>query len=89
NLAFDLLAADFSGITRQAKLSIALVAHKAVVDVTESGTEAAAATVVVKWERKEGGASIFNANRPFVFLIREKATGSILFMGRVTDPREK
>jgi serpin B len=65
------------------------VIHKAYVDVNEEGTEAAAATVV---EGMMGGAPprppVFRADRPFLFLIQENGTGSILFMGRVADPTQ-
>jgi len=50
--------------------------------VNEEGTEAAAATGVVM---KRGGA-VFRVDRPFIFLIRENRTGSVLFIGRITDP---
>jgi len=66
------------------------VVHKAFVAVDEKGTEAAAATGIVV-----GVTSMpmepppeFRADRPFVFAIRERATGAILFMGRVSDPRK-
>jgi hypothetical protein len=78
--------ANFSGITKHAGLSIDLVAHKAFVEVDEEGPEAAAAPVdIAKGDMQEPPA--FRADRPFVFLIRENATGAILFMGRVVDPR--
>ncbi len=87
--AFDDTKADFSGIARRgAALYIKYVFHKAFVDVNEEGTEAAAATAVVMAGR--GGvprSKVFRADRPFLFLIREKASGLILFMGRVMDPR--
>lgn len=82
--------ADFSGMTKRAELSIGLVAHKAFVEVNEESTEAAAATVAIAEDK---GPMVkpreFHADRPFVFLIRENATGTILFMGRVADPREQ
>ena len=74
--------ADFSGMTGNRDLSISEVVHKAYVDVNEEGTEAAAATGVVM---KRGGA-VFLVDRPFLFLIRENDTGSILFIGRIIDP---
>ncbi|HHY45947.1 MAG TPA: serpin family protein [Firmicutes bacterium] len=87
--AFDENAADFSGMTRGRDLYISRVIHKAFVEVNEEGTEAAAATAVVM-----SGKSIvldeppvFCADRPFVFLIRDLRSGSILFMGRLADPR--
>jgi len=88
--------ADFSGMTTSTnpmdQLYISQVLHKAFVEVDERGTEAAAATAVVMKGKK--GAPItmpftptFNADRPFVFLIRDKATGSVLFLGRMTQPK--
>lgn len=81
--------ANFSGMTGDRELSISKVIHKAFVEVNEEGTEAAAATAVLA----EGGAgpevTTFNANHPFLFLIRDNETGSILFMGRMADPIEK
>lgn len=79
--------ADFSGMTGKKDLSISKVIHKAFIDVNEEGTEAAAATAVVM--RKAiifSKPLIFRANHPFVFLIRENKTGSILFIGRIIDP---
>lgn len=86
--------ADFTGmqdnVSRENSLFISNVIHKAFVDVNEEGTEAAAATAVVF---KAGAAPRtpipFKADHPFLFLIRHNATGSILFMGRVHDPRSK
>ncbi len=76
--------ADFTGMTGSRDLVIDDVIHKAFVDVNEEGTEAAAATAEMMF-----GTSMppqFVANRPFLFLIRENSTGTILFMGRVMDP---
>lgn len=85
------LGADFSGITTQQQLSINAVVHKAFVAIHENGTEAAAATAVKMTDKgpRSGGDPIapFNADHPFLFLIRENSTGSILFMGRVAHPR--
>jgi serpin B len=83
--AFSRGKADFSGMTGRRDLFIDLVIHQATVEVSEEGTEAAAATAV-----KTKGISMpaaFVADHPFLFLIRDKQTGSILFMGRVVDPR--
>jgi serine protease inhibitor len=57
------------------------------VDVNEEGTEAAAATAVTMMlTAVREGPPVFRADHPFVFLIREKASGSILFMGRLAAP---
>ena len=61
------------------------VIHKAFVEVNEEGTEAAAATAVGM--RTTSMPPQFVADRPFLFLTRENSTGTILFIGRVTDPR--
>ena len=84
-------SADFSGMTGKRDLFISAVIHQAFVEVNEEGTEAAAATAVVM--RLESVAEptlipIFRADHPFIFMIQEKETGSILFMGRVSDPSE-
>jgi serine protease inhibitor len=93
NRAFDAASADFSGIhsgpTAQDRLFIGLVLHKAFVAVDEKGTEAAAVTAVVK---DLGGpphvpfVPVVRADRPFLFLVRDAKTGTVLFLGRVTDP---
>ena len=57
--------------------------HKAFVDVNEEGTEAAAATGVVAGK---GVTPVFRADHPFIFLIVEKDSGTVLFMGRVVNP---
>jgi serpin B len=82
-------AADFSGISTQEKLLISAVVHKAFVDVNEKGTEAAAATgVVIKAVSAPPPPKTFRADHPFLFLIREQHSGSILFVGRVSNPKE-
>ena len=88
--AFDADRADFTGMTTREPLFIAAALHKAFVDVTEEGTEAAAATAIgAKAASDKGGdpPPVFRADHPFVFLIRHTETGTILFLGRVTDPR--
>lgn len=75
--------ADFSGINGARDLWIDKVVHKAFIDVNETGTEAAAATAVLI---TKSGSPTFRADHPFLFLIRDKQTNSILFMGRVMDP---
>ena len=79
--------ADFSGMTSRQNLYITAVVHKAFVAVDENGTEAAAATAVVMGALGGGPPlTTFLADHPFVFLIRDNRTGSILFMGRVVNP---
>jgi serpin B len=89
--AFDAAAADFSGMTGAKELSISLVIHKAFVDVDERGTEAAAATAIgmalAAPPGEEGSPAVFRADHPFLFLIRDQRSGSILFLGRVTNPK--
>ena len=89
-LAFDRDRADFSGIrmpSDEPPLYIAKVIHQANIDVDEKGTEAAAATAVVM--ATGGGApewTVFKVDRPFLFALRDIATGTVLFLGRVMDP---
>lgn len=79
--------ADFSGMATSSPGSITAVVHKAFVDVNEEGTEAAAATAVVV---KEVSASpSFRADHPFLFLVRDVKHGTILFMGRVMNPKSQ
>lgn len=82
--------ADFTGMTTDATpLFISSVVHKAYLDVDEEGTEAAAATAVVMERASEMMADelkTFRADRPFILAIRHKASGAILFLGRVADP---
>ncbi|MBN2560982.1 MAG: serpin family protein [Phycisphaerae bacterium] len=78
--------ADFSGMDGTRELFIKKVIHKAYVDVNEEGTEAAAATAVVMKLRAGGPSPVFIADHPFLFLIRDIRSGSLLFIGRVVDP---
>ena len=78
--------ADFSGMTAEEKLLISAVIHQAYVKVDEKGTEAAAATAVVMKVTAAMPRNVFRADHPFIFIIQEKSTGNILFIGRVTDP---
>lgn len=84
--AFDEDRADFSGMTGRRNLYISKVIHKAFVDVNEEGTEAAAATAVVVDTKSMRIEPVFRADRPFVFLILDKKSGSILFLGRIMNP---
>lgn len=83
--AFSPGDADFSDIGGAEPLYITEVAHKAFISVDEQGTEAAAATgvVVSTWELVVDD---FRANRPFIYIIRDRVTETILFMGRVLNP---
>jgi len=85
--AFVQHSADFSGMTGTRDLNISEVVHQAFVEVNEEGTEAAAATAVVM-DRSSSVTPTpeFRVDHPFVLLIREQQTGSILFLGRVVDP---
>ena len=96
--AFDRVHADFTGITsreqmqRDGILYINLVIHKACVAISEEGTEAAAAMATVMETRRNVSPSalprIFRADHPFLFLIRDNPSGSILFMGRFSTPSQ-
>ena len=89
-LAFSSGEADFSGMTGKKDLSVSEVIHQAFIDVDEKGTEAAAATAVVMKCTSAGPSSDlkeFVADHPFIFLIKDNATGAILFMGRIMNPQ--
>jgi len=90
--AFEYPQADFTGISPTGELFISEVVHQTFVEVAEYGTEAAAATAVVM----EAGAAmpteepkIFKADHPFIFIIQQKNTGNILFMGKLYDPTKE
>jgi serpin B len=87
-LAFDMTGlADFSGLSAAGNLAISEVIHKARVDVTEEGTEAAAATGMALRAGamfREPPAEIFLADHPFLFVIR--CRGTLLFAGRLVQP---
>ncbi|MCK5115375.1 MAG: serpin family protein [Candidatus Aegiribacteria sp.] len=80
-------AADFSGFTGSPDLFISKVLHKAFVKVDEAGTEAAAATAVIMGLTAIPDQPVqMNIDSPFMFFILDRASGSIVFMGRVMDP---
>jgi serpin B len=81
--------ADFSGMDGSYLLFITDVIHKAFVSVDEAGTEAAAATGVVIGYTAMPESATFKADHPFIFFIRDIETESILFVGRVLDPRSQ
>lgn len=89
--AFSPARADFSGMDGRAHwLYLSAVLHKAFIDVNEEGTEAAATTAVavraLAIRMPERPAHLFRADHPFLFLLRDSTTGTILFLGRVTNP---
>ncbi|MAH43302.1 proteinase IV [archaeon] len=84
--AFRAPPADFSGLDGTKTLKIQEIIHQAFVEVNEEGTEAAAATAVVIGKESASINPIFKADRPFIFIIQEKSTGAILFLGKVMDP---
>ena len=88
-------SADFSGMTATGKkdLKIDEAIHQAFIEVNEEGTEATAATAIVMVPglagpepHKEPKIPVFRADHPFIFLIQQKSTGNILFIGRVVNP---
>jgi serine protease inhibitor len=86
--AFSPDLADFSGINGgQPRLYLEDVVHDAVLEIDEKGTKAAASTGVVHQDKGDPPEEVtFRADHPFLFLIRERHTGTVLFLGRVTDP---
>jgi serpin B len=88
--AFNFDRADFSGMDGRKDLFVEAVIHKAFVEVNEEGTEAAAATAVLMdfaaVVQHPQPIPVFRADHPFLFLIRDNRSGSILFLGRVMDP---
>ena len=90
--------ADFTGMCASSdpmkRLYISKVLHKAFVEVNEKGTEAAAATAVIMMQTTAMPVTVpftptFKADRPFIFLIRDVRTGSVLFIGRMMKPKGK
>lgn len=94
--AFDARQADFSGMSASRnpddQVFISKVLHKAFVEVNEKGAEAAAATAAIMVKKDAAKNETrpfipeFRADRPFLFLIRDRESGTILFLGRVTRP---
>jgi len=82
--------ADLSGITGNKELKLDAVLHKAKIDLHEKGTEAAGATAVVIGVKSAPAKPplVFKANKPFIFYIIHKASGTALFMGSYTHPGE-
>ena len=93
-LAFDPRRADFSFLTgvppAKASTAIEQIAHRAVIEVAEEATEAAAATAVAispARHAKPVEPIRFRIDRPFLYFIVDDTTGSVLFQGRIVDPR--
>ena len=87
--AFNPGVANFSGMSEEEKLYISSVIHQAYVKVDEQGTEAAAATAISVGATSTSitpSKIIFRADHPFIFIIQQKETGNILFIGRVINP---
>ena len=84
--AFEEARADFSGMSSGRGLHLSKVMHKSFVEVTEEGTEAAAATGAVVMMRCLMVVPRFNADHPFLFFIQHSRTGAILFCGRFCSP---
>ena len=84
--AFQEARADFSGMSSRRGLHLSRVVHKSFVEVTEEGTEAAAATGAVVMMRCLMVVPRFNADHPFLFFIQHSKTGAILFCGRFCSP---
>jgi len=82
------MGADFSGMNGELDLFIDEVIHKAFIEVSENGTEAAAATgaIISLKSALRDEPEIFKADHPFLYLIRDQQTGSIIFMGRLVNP---
>ncbi len=81
-------SADFSGMNGQGGIVIGEVVHQAFIAIDEKGTEAAAATAVIAVPPSgPPPATPVKIDRPFLFFIRDRATGTVLFVGRLADPR--
>jgi serine protease inhibitor len=84
--AFDDRAANFSGMDGTTNLFVSDVLHKAFVEVNEAGTKAAAATLIEMQTLGGSESDRFIVDHPFIFMIRENGSGTILFLGRIIDP---
>ena len=85
---FTPFKADFTGITKRVELYVSDVIQKAFIEVNEEGTEAAAATAVMVSRTRSilYGAPRFKADHPYIYFLRDKDTGILLFHGRVINP---
>jgi serpin B len=86
--------ADFTEISPTGELYISEAIHQTFIEVAEYGTEAAAATAIIVKVTSAGvikpeEIKRFTADHPFIFLIQQKESGNILFMGRMSDPTQQ
>ena len=88
--AFDSKQADFGGLCGTQKLFLTRVQHKAYISVDEQGTEAAAATAAIgetaSAPKAKAGPVLLTIDRPFILVLRDRPTGTVLFLGRVVNP---
>jgi serpin B len=87
SIAFSPDLADFTNIDKRGGLFISDVQHKTFVQVDEEGTEAAAVTSVGVGRTSIGDTFVMRIDRPFVFVIRENHSGTILFVGKIVEPK--
>ena len=87
SIAFSQTDADFTNIDKRGQLYISEVKHKTFVQVDEEGTEAAAVTSVGVGTTSVGPNTVMRVDRPFIFAIRENNTGTILFIGKIVEPK--
>ena len=89
-LAFDLARADFSGMCNDERLSLAAVLHKAFVDAQNEAHKyviTTAAAVATRGFKRDSDETVeFRADHPFLFMLRDKKTGSVLLLGRLANP---
>jgi serpin B len=87
SIAFSTTKADFTNIDKRGQLYISEVKHKTFVQVDEEGTEAAAVTSVGVGTTSVGQTTVMRVDRPFIFAIRENNSGTILFLGKIVEPK--
>lgn len=86
--AFISGAADFSGMDGTDDLFISDVLHQAFIKVNEEGTEAAATTItLMEYTSMPDDVVYLKIDQPFIYMILDKPTGQVLFLGRIDDPR--
>ncbi|XP_073469338.1 serpin E3 [Aquarana catesbeiana] len=81
---FDPRKADFKGMSEDSNVYVSQAIHKAEIEVAEGGTRASGVTAMVLLKRSR--MPVFKADRPFFFFLRQASSGSVLFIGRVTNP---